>query len=229
MTAREGQQHAQLRAQAAESLHCLAIIPCPALHGAQNQTRRLRCRRPLGRMARDDVADLVADHRRQLVVVLGDGEQTRRHAHMAGRQDEGVRRGVVEHRIVPVTIGQVRRLDDSIADAANARVLGGVVRHLLRPQGLGPGSLGLLDQRAVVHQNELAAAQRLIIGAAADASADKARANGQNDEDGFVGHGASRQHSLFIMHSLSARLHVMRAQSAVYRARRRAGVAPIAP
>src|SRR5690606_39274207 len=122
---------------------------------------------------------------------------------------EGVRRGVVEHRIVPVTIGQVRRLDDSIADAANARVLGGVVRHLLRPQRLGPGGLRLLDQGAVVHQNELAAPQRLIIRAAADADAKNARANGQSNEDGFVGHGASRQQSLSIMHSLSARLHAL--------------------
>src|SRR5690606_26991527 len=43
----------------------------------------------------------------------------------------------------------------------------------------------------------------------ADADAKNARANGQSNEDGFVGHGASRQQSLSIMHSLSARLHAL--------------------
>src|SRR5919106_707224 len=59
-------------------------------------------RHALCAMAGDRVRHLVADHRGQLVVVLGDLEQSGVHADLAARQSKRVRLIVLEHRELPV-------------------------------------------------------------------------------------------------------------------------------
>ncbi|MNR07356.1 hypothetical protein D3C85_1234720 [compost metagenome] len=165
MIARERQQQAQLRAHPAERANRLRIVPCPALNRAQHQARGRLRGIAFGGVASDDVADLVAEHRRQLVVVLDQFQQAGGHTDLARWQDEGVGAGVLEHGVVPTAAGQARRLNDTAADAAHPFILRRIARHLLRPQRLAPGGVRLLDQGAVVHDQKLIASQALVVGA----------------------------------------------------------------
>ena len=73
------------------------------------------------------MADLVAEDRRQLIVVADQGQQTRGHADLAGGQNEGVGTVADEEGVFPAAVGQTRGLDDPVADLADS-IAGGAVR-----------------------------------------------------------------------------------------------------
>ena len=87
-------------------------------------------------MARDRMRHLVADHRGQLVVVLGDLEQPGVDADLAARQRERVRLVVLDQRELPLPFGMRADGGDPAADLLDPLVEVRIVRDLALGQNL---------------------------------------------------------------------------------------------
>jgi hypothetical protein len=83
---------------------------------------------PLGAVSSFDVADLVAEHRRELGLVAGDLEHTGVDAHASAGERGGIRLLTLEHDEFPVAIGRLARLHDASADLRHVSLQLWIVR-----------------------------------------------------------------------------------------------------
>ena len=133
------------------------------------------------------MADLVADHRGQLVVVADDGEKAGVHPHPPTGEDEGVGVAVVEDDVLPAAVGQAGGGDDARADLMHADVGDRISGDALGGDGLLPGGGGRTGQGIVANQQHLIAPERLVVGAGAEGGAGGGGAD-RGEETGLQGH-----------------------------------------
>ena len=121
-----GQQHADLARHAVrlpdQRLRRLALAGNQRARHVAAELRDHLLAHPFGAVMRGGVGDLVADHRRQPGLVLGDGQDAGVHAHLAAGQTPGVGLRALEQHELPLRVGQVGDRGDALARALHHRV-----------------------------------------------------------------------------------------------------------
>ena len=124
------------------------------------------------------VADLVAEHRRQLVVVAQRREQAAVHVDVAAGHREGVDARIAHDRELVVEVRVVERRGDALADAVDVGDDLGIVDQR-RP--LADGEIEVLPELALALRTEIAGARSTPATASADERADD-RASGASGD-----------------------------------------------
>ncbi len=159
----------------------------------QAELRQLGLADLLHRVAVGDVADLVADHRGQLRLVVDRGHQPTGHVDEATRQREGVDRGVIHHVELPGQVRTLRGLGHLHPDLGHVRLHR---RILVEADGLGHllrGLLAHLDLLGLGDEGQLVLAGHRIAGAAAGHQRQPRghHQSGDRSDNGTAHHGRS--------------------------------------